>query len=52
MKKVTSNPEFRAKIEKIGARTVGNSPAEFKAQIQREVAATKKLVKERNIKFE
>jgi tripartite-type tricarboxylate transporter receptor subunit TctC len=52
MKKVTSNPEFRAKIEKIGARTVGNSPAEFKAQIQREVAQTKKLVKERNIKFE
>jgi tripartite-type tricarboxylate transporter receptor subunit TctC len=52
MKKVTSNPEFRAKIEKIGARTVGNSPAEFKAQIQHEVAATKKLVKERNIKFE
>ena len=52
MKKVTSNPEFRAKIEKIGARTVGNTPAEFKAQIQHEVAATKKLVKERNIKFE
>ena len=52
MKKVTSNPEFRAKIEKIGARTVGNSPAEFKAQIQHEVAATKKLVKDRNIKFE
>jgi tripartite-type tricarboxylate transporter receptor subunit TctC len=52
MKKVTSNPEFRAKIEKIGAHTVGNSPAEFKAQILSEVDHTKKLVKERNIKFE
>jgi tripartite-type tricarboxylate transporter receptor subunit TctC len=52
MKKVEANPEFRAKIEKIGARPVGNSPAEFKAQIGREVAATKKLVQERSIKFE
>ena len=52
MKKVIANPEFRAKVEKIGARPVGNSPAEFKAQILREVAQTKKLVKERNIKFE
>jgi tripartite-type tricarboxylate transporter receptor subunit TctC len=52
MKKVISNPDFRAKLEKIGARPVGNSPAEFKAQILREVEQTKKLVKERNIKFE
>lgn len=52
MKKVIANPEFRAKVEKIGARPVGNSPAEFKAQILREVAQTKKLVRERNIKFE
>lgn len=52
MKKVIANPEFRAKVEKIGARPVGNSPAEFKAQILREVEQTKKLVKERNIKFE
>jgi tripartite-type tricarboxylate transporter receptor subunit TctC len=52
MKKVIANPEFRAKVEKIGARPVGNSPAEFKAQILREVEQTKKLVKERSIKFE
>jgi tripartite-type tricarboxylate transporter receptor subunit TctC len=52
MKKVEANPDFRAKLEKIGARPVGNSPAEFKAQILREVEQTKKLVKERNIKFE
>ncbi|MDB5880962.1 MAG: transporter substrate-binding protein [Ramlibacter sp.] len=52
MKKVINNPDFRAKVEKIGARPVGNSPAEFKAQILREVEQTKKLVKDRNIKFE
>jgi tripartite-type tricarboxylate transporter receptor subunit TctC len=52
MKKVIANPDFRAKLEKIGARPVGNSPAEFKAQILREVEQTKKVVKERNIKFE
>lgn len=52
MKKVIANPDFRTKVERIGARPVGNTPAEFKAQILREVAATKKLVKERNIKFE
>jgi len=52
MKKVIGNPDFRAKVEKIGARPVGNSPAEFKAQILREAEQTKKLVKERNIKFE
>jgi tripartite-type tricarboxylate transporter receptor subunit TctC len=52
MKKVINNPDFRAKVEKIGARPVGNSPAEFKAQILKEVDQTKKLVKDRNIKFE
>jgi tripartite-type tricarboxylate transporter receptor subunit TctC len=52
MHKVITNPDFRAKIEKIGARPVGNSPAEFKAQILREAEQTKRLVKERNIKFE
>jgi tripartite-type tricarboxylate transporter receptor subunit TctC len=52
MKKVIANPEFRAKVEKVGARPVGNSPAEFKAQILAEVDRTKKLVKERSIKFD
>jgi len=52
MRTVIANPDFRAKLEKIGARPVGNSPAEFKAQILREVEQTKELVKERNIKFE
>lgn len=52
IKKVIANPEFRAKVEKVGARPVGNSPAEFKAQVLAEVERTKKLVKERNIKFD
>jgi len=52
MHKVIANPDFRAKLENIGARPVGNSPAEFKAQILREVEQTKKIVKERNIKFD
>jgi tripartite-type tricarboxylate transporter receptor subunit TctC len=52
MHKVIANPDFRAKLEKVGARPVGNSPAEFKAQILREVEHTKQIVKERNIKFE
>jgi len=49
MKKVMANPELRAALEKVGARPVGNSPAEFTAQIQGEIARMKKLVKERNI---
>ncbi|HET9577184.1 MAG TPA: tripartite tricarboxylate transporter substrate binding protein [Usitatibacter sp.] len=51
MKKVEADPDFRAKIEKVGARPVGNSPAEFKAQINQEIERMKKLVKERNIQL-
>jgi tripartite-type tricarboxylate transporter receptor subunit TctC len=49
MKKVMANPELRARLEQIGARPVGNTPAEFAAQIRSEGARMKKLVKERNI---
>jgi len=52
MKKTMADPEFRARIEKVGARPVGNSPAEFTAQIRREVARMKQLVHDRNIKLE
>lgn len=52
MKKVMAQPELRAQLEKVGARPVGNSPAEFKAQIQSEIARMKQLVKERNIKLD
>ncbi len=52
MKKVMANPDLRQKLEQIGARPVGNSPAEFSAQIRSEIERTKKLVKERNIKLQ
>ena len=52
MKKVMANAEFRAQIEKVGARPVGNSPAEFAAQVRREIDRMKKLVKERQIKLD
>lgn len=48
-KKAMANPDFRAKIEKVGARPVGNAPAEFKAQIGQEIQRMKKLVRDRNI---
>jgi tripartite-type tricarboxylate transporter receptor subunit TctC len=51
MKKVEADPEFRAKIENVGARPVGNTPAEFKAQIGQEIDRMKKLVRERNIEL-
>jgi tripartite-type tricarboxylate transporter receptor subunit TctC len=52
MQKVMADPTLRAALEKVGARPVGNSPAEFKEQIQREIANMKKLVAERHIKLD
>ena len=52
MKKVMASPELRAQLEKVGARPVGSSPAEFTAQVRREVERMKRLVKERQIKLD
>jgi tripartite-type tricarboxylate transporter receptor subunit TctC len=52
MKKVLAKPELRKRLEDLGARPVGNSSAEFTAQIRSEGKRMKKLVKERNIKLE
>ena len=52
MKKVEADPDFRAKIEAVGARPVGNTPEEFKKQIGEEIERMKKLVKERNVKLQ
>jgi tripartite-type tricarboxylate transporter receptor subunit TctC len=52
MKKVMADPDLRARLEKVGARPVGNSPAEFTTQIRNEVDRMKRLVKERNIKLD
>lgn len=49
MKKVMANAEFRAQIEKTGARPVGNSPQEFAAQIRSEIERMKRVAKERGI---
>ena len=52
MKKVMASPELRKKLEEIGARPVGNSPAEFRQQVKTEIDRMKKLVQERNIKLQ
>ena len=52
MKHAMSDQAFRAQIEKVGAHPVGNSPEEFKAQINSEITRMKQLVKERNIKLD
>ena len=52
VKKAMANPDFRAKVEKVGARPVGNTPEQFKAQIGQEIQRMKKLVQERNIKLQ
>jgi len=49
---VMADPALRAALEKVGARPVGSSPAEFKAQIQREITNMKKLVAERHIQLD
>ena len=52
MKKIVADPDFRAKIEGVGARPVGSSPAEFTAQVKGEVERTKKLIADRKLKLE
>ncbi len=52
MKKVMAAPELRAQLEKVGARPVGNSPAQFTAQIRSEIERMKRLVRERQIKLD
>ena len=52
MKKVMAQPEVRAQLEKVGARPVGSSAAEFTAQIRGDVARMKRLVQERQIKLD
>jgi tripartite-type tricarboxylate transporter receptor subunit TctC len=49
MKKVMANAEWRAQIEKVGARPVGNSPQQFATQVRGEIDRMKRVAKERNI---
>ncbi len=41
--KVLAQPEVKAKLEKLGAVPVGNTPAQFAAQIKSEVAKNKRI---------
>jgi len=52
MKKSLANPELRQKLQDVGARPVGNSSAEFAAQIRGEIDRMKQVVKARNIKLQ
>ncbi|HSI56670.1 MAG TPA: tripartite tricarboxylate transporter substrate binding protein [Ideonella sp.] len=52
MKKVLAMPDVRARLEKAGAAPVGNTPAEYAAQIRGEIDRMKLLVKARNISLE
>jgi len=52
VKKLAANAEFRAAIEKVGARPVLSSPADFAAQVKSEIDRMKKLVQDRNIKLD
>jgi tripartite-type tricarboxylate transporter receptor subunit TctC len=46
------DPDTLKKLDENGALPIGNSPAEFKAQIQREVAKWKRVVDQKKISLE
>jgi tripartite-type tricarboxylate transporter receptor subunit TctC len=50
--KVLQNPEVRARLIASGAEPIGNTPAEYQAEIQAELEKMKELVQKQNIKFE
>ena len=52
MKKTMANPELRQRLQEVGARPVGNTGSEFKAQIGREIGRMKEVVQKRNIKLQ
>jgi tripartite-type tricarboxylate transporter receptor subunit TctC len=45
-------PDVQARFDKDGVEPVGNTPAEFKAQVTREIAQWRELVKQAEIKIE
>lgn len=50
--KVLQIPEVRARLMASGAEPIGNTPAEFQAEIQAELEKMRALVKKQGIKFE
>jgi len=45
-------PDVLARFDKDGVEPVGNTPAEFKAQVAREIAQWRELAKQAEIKIE
>ena len=52
MKKVMANPDVRARLEAAGASPLGNTSAEYTAQMKQELEAMKRLITSRKISFE
>ena len=51
-KRVVERPEIQARFDKDAVEPVGNTPAEFKALITREIAQWRNLAKQTEIKIE
>jgi tripartite-type tricarboxylate transporter receptor subunit TctC len=49
MVKIIQSPEFRKRMEEIGAEPVGDSPAQMAAQIKDDTAKYAKLVKDAKV---
>ena len=52
IKRAVERPEVQARFDKDGVEPVGNTPAEFKAQIAREIVQYRDLAKQAGIKIE
>ena len=49
MVKIIQSPEFRKRMEEIGAEPVGDTPAQMAAQIRSDTAKYARLVKEARV---
>ena len=49
MVKIIQSPEFRKRMEEVGAEPVGNTPAEMATQIKDDTVKYAKLVKEAKV---
>lgn len=52
LKQVMAMPEVRARLTKLGAAPLGNTPEEYSQQIQREITRMKVLVRDRDVSLE
>ena len=47
--KILASPDVKEQLHKLGSEPVGNSPAEFEAQIKKEIALWAKVIEEAKI---